>query len=296
MSRSTARVRAVPLLIGSALLIASVVLVSEDVLNGHPLTATTAIQPLLVLGATAAAVLAHHRAIQLHLLAACVFGVLAVAGSGLVVFNALARTAGMQDAQHAAGMRSARALDSKLAELRTAKDGAAKECRVLGERCKAWQARVDALQAASDGMEVRAVDPRADTIAAMATLVGLDGTWVRALVLAFAPASLPVWIELAAAAFLAAAFPASRNRQQFQTVPAASEGTVSIPSHAWSQAAALRDFQAMRQSGAQQFLAQKWGRAESTISRWLAEWERDGLIRRNRVGKEKATLALPPPR
>jgi hypothetical protein len=298
MSTHTRRVRAVPLLVGSSLLMASCLLVSEDVLHGHPLTVTTAIQPLLVIGATAAAVLAHHRAASWSLLSALVFGALALAGSGLVVFNALARTAAAQDTQHAAAMRVNRALDAKMGELKAAQTAAAAECRSgLGPKCRSWQQRVDTLMSETNQMEVRALDPRADSIVAMAILVGFDGEHARKLVQAFGPASLPVWIELAAAAFLASAFPAVGNRQQFRSVPAEDCGSVPVPLRPWSQQEALADFRALRSAGSQQFLAERWGRAESTVSRWLAEWQSSGAVSRARIGKEKVTrLALPAPR
>jgi hypothetical protein len=192
-------------------------------------------------------------------------------------------------------MRSARALDAKMAELKASQAGAAAECKRIGPRCQAWQERVDALMAETNGMEVRAADPRADSIERMAVLVGLDGPRTRQLVVAFDPAALPVWIELAAMLFLGSAFPHRRNRAQPAATVANDEATVDSCAP-WTQAVALHDFRQLGNSAAQWQLAARWGVDKSTVSRWLRHWERDGLIQRRRYGREKAVLALPAPR
>jgi predicted transcriptional regulator len=59
---------------------------------------------------------------------------------------------------------------------------------------------------------------------------------------------------------------------------------------------ALRDFRSLKDAPAQQFLATRWGVDKSTVSRWLKDWEAEGLVSRRRIGKEKPVLlALPMP-
>jgi len=65
----------------------------------------------------------------------------------------------------------------------------------------------------------------------------------------------------------------------------------------FSKSDALRDFSAMRSSGSQKFLADRWGVSESAVSKWLASWHESGAINSQRKGKAKtAVLALPPPK
>ena len=81
------------------------------------------------------------------------------------------------------------------------------ECGKRGPRCKEWEVRVDALTTELASMRVVSVDPRADAIARLAVLVGLNGDRAKAIVQAIEPAALPIFLELGAIVLLGIAFP-----------------------------------------------------------------------------------------
>jgi hypothetical protein len=126
---------------------------------------------------------------------------------------------------------------------------------------------------------------------------GIDKVRVRLIVAALDPLLLPIFLELGSVVFFAAAFPARATLATGRN----NETTVTVATRSWSQYEALAQFRQMREVGAQQFLADQWGVDKSTVSRWLAAWETDGLIRRRRVGRCKSVALpgraeLPPPR
>jgi hypothetical protein len=94
---------------------------------------------------------------------------------------------------------------------------------------------VDILTREMASLRAVAVDPRADAIQRIATLVGLDGNHVRAIVQALDPLVLPLFLEFGSILFFAAAFPQSRiaephctlqsklMRNHFRSAPASSQ-------------------------------------------------------------------------
>jgi transposase len=64
----------------------------------------------------------------------------------------------------------------------------------------------------------------------------------------------------------------------------------------WSKSEALRDMRMLKASGTQRFLAARYGLSEATVSKWLKDWQALGEIARQRDGKSKQVLALPPPK
>jgi hypothetical protein len=167
------------------------------------------------------------------------------------------------------------------------------ECKSgFGPRCTNATARVDGLTAELSAQRPGSIDPRGDALARLATLLGQDGERVRAIVSAVDPWALPVWLELASIVFLSAAFP---HRRKKVFTPANGFQLENV-GKAFTKEQALRDFRAMRSSGSQRFLADRWQVSEGCVSKWLRQWEDGGAIDRQRLGKHKAALALPLPR
>jgi DNA-binding transcriptional ArsR family regulator len=177
--------------------------------------------------------------------------------------------------------------------LDSAKQDARRECTSgVGQRCTNATARVDKLVGEMASLRTVSPDPRADVIADLLWLVAsVDKARVRLVVAAIDPLLLPLFLELGSVVFFAAAFPRRRALQ-----PAATDcnrvETLTVSARPWSQSEALAHFRQMREVCAQQFLAHQWGVDKSTVSRWLAAWETEGLIQRRRDGRRKS-VALP---
>lgn len=290
---------AVAFLIGTSLWLGATALLVEDAFHSGHLTVTHALQPLLTAGTVAAAVWVHRA----RWLAKPGFLALAVLGSLVTVYGTMGRQAETGDGRRAEATATNAALTRKLADLQHAKAEQAKECRVIGKRCQAWNERVDKLSAELEGRAAVTVDPRQAAVVKLATLAGLDGAHVAQVVSAVDPIALPLFLELGSVLFFAVAFPKPvRNRQrlpgkpeQFPTAVAESEKVSTLSPIAFCRDAALADFRRLRETGAQKVLANRWGVSEGTVSKWLGSWEHDGLIARRRAGKVRPVLALPAP-
>lgn len=289
-------IAAVPFLIGMLLWTGATGLLLDDVWRTGHITTQHLLMPLLTASTVAAAVFAHHRLASFKLIGAVGFAMLAVLGSGLTVYGTLGRVADGRDAKLGEAMRVNRALETKLIELKDARAGAKAECVKIGPRCTTWQSRVDVLLRETNAMAVVSVDPRADAVVRLATLLGFNSEHVREIIDALDAPSLPLYLELGSIIFFASAFPHRRNREAGpKVVPQVAANCVPTPK-TWSQEEALQDFLTMRHVGAQFLLADRWGVPRSTVSRWLKGWQVANLIERTRLGKEKSVLALPPPK
>jgi hypothetical protein len=307
MQRSIRTISPLPFLIGVLLWTGATALLLEDVWRGGNLTVTHCLMPILTLGTVAAAIFVHRSLASLRLISGAGFLLLASLGIAATVYGTMGRQADARDqrlgeAQRLQGRRAA-----KLHELEGAKRSQAAECVRIGPRCQQWNARVDQLTAEVGQLPVVAVDPRADAVVRLAVLFGLPGPTVRGVIEALEPVLLPLFLELGSIVFFAAAFPAgrnARNRQQLREVAGDRSETVDsfpaaaslVPASAYTREQALRDFRGMREVGAQRFLRARWGVDKSTVSRWLKDWETEGLVKRGREGRAKPALALPLPR
>jgi hypothetical protein len=264
-------------------------LLTADALTTGHLTITHALQPLLVLGTVAAAVLAHRSGWRAPV-NTLLFLLVALLGSLATVYGTLGRQADARDAKVGTALAENRTLQLRNEALDVAKADAKRECASgFGQRCTNATARVDKLVSDMASLRTVSPDPRADAIADLLWLVAsADKARVRAIVAAIDPLLLPIFLELGSVVFFAAAFPGratGRNGVQLSE-------TQSAMRRPWSQAEALAQFRQMREIGAQQFLADRWSVDKSTVSRWLRQWETDGLIRRRRDGRCKS-VALP---
>src|SRR5262245_17101464 len=98
MPAHTPAVAWLPAIAGTATTLGAISLLMADAWEAGHLTTAHALQPLLVIGSIAAAVMAHHagwrRAIRLLL-----FSLLAVLGSCVILFQTLGRQADARDAK-----------------------------------------------------------------------------------------------------------------------------------------------------------------------------------------------------
>lgn len=280
----------IPALLGLSLWLGATAILCEDLFHSGHLTITHALQPVLTAGTVAAAVWVH----KARWIAKPAFLVLALIGSLATLYGTMGRQATAKDDTEATIQATNRTYGDKTADLKAAKVEQAKECRTIGKRCEAWNARVDKLTGELSGIVVKSTDPRADAVARLVTLAGGNGGKAREIVAAFDPLLLPLFLEFGSIVFFAIAFP-HRKREQSLTVAANSKETETVAPCVYTRDAALADFRRMRRVGSQQFLADRYGVDKSTVSRWLREWETEGYIARCRKGKQRTVLALPHP-
>jgi hypothetical protein len=198
------------------------------------------------------------------------FLLLAVLGSVTVTYATIGRQADVADAKVGDAMRRNRLLEMKLAELATAKANAKVECKVLGDRCKSWNDRVDRLTNETGSLSVVSTDARQDAIVRLAVLLGATEAKVRAIDGAFSPLLLPLMLELGSVIFFASAFPRRRLQR-------------AIVVQSLTQSTAMSQLE----------LARAWGVHPSTVSRRLRRLEAAGHLRRQREGKCKQVALRP---
>jgi hypothetical protein len=283
----------VPATIGLTLLGAALYLQTEHAFQAGHFSSSDALAPAITLAVAVSGVLAHHRLASWRLASGLLFLVLSVAGSGVVIYSSLARTAMARDTVAANAMAENRTLELKSAELADAKVLAKQECKVVGDRCRSLQVRADKLIAEMASLRVVAIDPRGDAVVRLGVLVGLDGNWVRQLVGALDPAVAPIACELFAIAMLAAGFPHRRRKAgQVAEFPGNPEGKVVTVSRPWTQADALADLKLLKSVGGQKLLAERWGVSEGCVSKWMAAWASQGEVVRSRDGRKKPARVL----
>jgi hypothetical protein len=199
----------IPCLIGLALWAGATALLTEDVFHSGHLTITHALQPVLTAGTVAAAVWVH----KARWIAKPAFFLLAVLGSLATLYGTMGRQATARDDTEATIQATNRTYGDKTAELKAAKVEQTKECRTIGKRCEAWNARVDKLTGELSGLVVKSTDPRADAVARLVTLVGGNGAKVQEIVAALDPLLLPLFLEFGSIVFFAVAFPHTKRKE-----------------------------------------------------------------------------------
>lgn len=272
MSTNT-RVSLVPATVGTLLWAAATALLLEDAIRAGHYDVATMATPVLTAATVAAACLAHMRLRQWKVLGAAGFAALALLGSTVMVSGTLGRLAEAQDGKQAQVQVVNRTYGIKDAELTKARTERDRECRTMGPRCKDWQTRVDLLTAELSSLVVRSSDAKADAVARLAILLGFPGDRAKAIVQAFDPVLIPLFLELGSVIFFGASFghrrlPAASERKREESV---------------AQVSVLN----------QRELARQWGVHESTVSRRLRTLEAGGHVRRERAGRSKLALPLP---
>lgn len=287
-----------PLLIGIGLWFAATCLLLEEAWHRQVFDVATLSTPILTLGTIGAAVLAHLRFARFRLIGGTGFALLALLGSTVMVSGTLGRLATVKDEKEATVGATNRTYGNKADDLKAAKTEQARECKSIGKRCEAWNARVDVLTRELSGIVVKSTDPKSDAAARLAVVIGFKGDRVKEVVGAFDPILVPLFLELGSIGFFAGAFGHRRNRKEASTLPSIEVTVAASPAPSvtklWTQDDALQDLRKLRPAPAQHILAERWGVNRSTVSRWMKDWHAAGAIDRNRVGKEM--LALPAPR
>lgn len=277
-----------PALAGTGLCMGAIGLLSADAITTGHVTVTHALQPLLVLGSVAAAVLAHRSGWR-RPLSALAFVLLALLGSVATMYGTMGRQAADRDTAQASVQKTNRDYSLKTTELTDAKANAARECKVLGDRCKGWQARVDSLTAALAKIDVRSSDPRADAIADLMHLVAnVEKGRTKAIVTALDPLVLPLFLEIGSILFFAVAFPRRRVERVAAPVTLAVEtpATPARVAKVFSRDDALADFLTLKASGSQSFLAHRWQVSEGHRVKV------DGRLGNQRQGRAKANWPI----
>ena len=282
-----------PAVAGTGLCIGAIGLLCADAISSGHLTILHAMQPLLVLGTVAAAVLAHKPSWR-RPGSALAFLLLAALGSVATIYGTLGRQADARDSKVGAALAENRTLQLQNEELATARATAARECKSgAGQKCTNASARVDALVSAMSSLRTVSPDPRGDAIADLLHLVAsADKAHTRAVVAAIDPLVLPLFLELGSILFFAVAFPSKR----VATVTL-SQVLPEVAAKVFTKDSALADFRSLKASNSQSFLADRWQVSEGTVSKWMKDWQATGTVHRKRDGRAKvAALALPVPR
>ena len=116
--------------------------------------------------------LAHQRFARWRLIGGTGFALLALLGSLVMATATLGRIAEAKDSKSSTVQEVNRTYGNKADDLKAAKAEQAKECKSIGKKCAAWNARVDKLTSELAGIVVKSSDPKADAIARLATLGG----------------------------------------------------------------------------------------------------------------------------
>jgi hypothetical protein len=294
---------AAPFVFGLVLWASATALMLEEAWHANAWTVQSLLMPVLTSSAVAAGVLAHVKWAKNEFGMATLFLALALLGSALCVAGTLGRVAGQHDTQVAKASGSNATYSRKEKELADARAAHKLECKTRGPRCQSWETRIDALTKELDARVVVSADPRADALVRVAKLFGADEGYTRELIAALDAPSLPLYLELGALLFFASAFPVKKVLTKPLAQPTDTNDTVIvtsvsptvsplIPQRSWSQVEAFKDFVTVGGADAQCDLADRWGVSRGTVSRWLRDWHREGLIDRARHGREVASIPL----
>lgn len=250
-------------------------------------------------------------------------------GTALTVYTSVGRQAAVADAQalategaNAERSRIAAELGRAQAMVDEEQAALARECKTgKGKRCDGIKASVDVYIAAIKGHKAdleklgpeEPVAPRADRFSeVVAITAGAEKRIVKHLVMVFEPFAYSLFLELTAIVALGYGFGYRRNcgnhdevRNSRATVPAtlatiANDDKLLAEKHGnrrvVSKAAAEADVMYLVASHdalpSQNSLAERWGCHKGTASKWLAEFERRGLVSRARFGRCKRVVSV----
>ncbi len=192
-----------------------------------------------------------------------------------------------------------------------------------GQRCGDWKTRAGEVDSHIRILEaqlsrlgsVKPVHAKADKVAELAAVFGADAAKVKAAVLTVEPVAVPFLLEWVAIVALSFGFghrqtsqlpgnspTVAKHSRAAQAVPATvANDTEPLPPKGGNRrqvatkAAAEADVIQLVGRGQplpeQSILAARWGCHAGTASKWLQDFERRGLISRQRVGRCKAVAA-----
>lgn len=296
---------------------ATALLVRDAFVTGF--TVDHALMPVLVGITILAGHLVWQAARRGRVFSACGLALLAILGSGLTVYETAGRRAEIRDTSVAAAddtekqrqhtRKMLAEAEEILAKHRAARDaecasGKGRKCDGLTYTADTWAAAVIGYKAELAKLPPpKPVDPKAERIAALSGLFfGAKDADVKKAVAILEPFALPLFLELGAIVLFsfglsskprsrpaeAPAVPAQQpvvETKQPETPPSKPNGG------AVSKIDAERDLVTYlaihKQVPSQDELAARWQVGKGTVSRWLADFEERGLIRRTQVGHYK---------
>lgn len=299
------------------------VLLKDDVVKGQWADAFVLI-PIMVGIAIAAGHLAAQALKDRKILSASGFALAFVLGTGLVVYTSVGKQAATTDATTNATVAHNDTLKSKQDELQRAKTRLS-EANAMADReitdggckrkCQDWKLRATEVQARIFQLEteIQSLGPtmpvaaKADRAAQLAALLfGADSKHVKAVLVLVEPFLMTMLFEVTAITAFGYGF---GHRRAVPMMPARAE--VALPPPVTpnvrvlapapqgvataTKEQALADLQRLLASGAviasQDILVQRWGVRKGTVSKWISEWEADGLLARAADGRCKQIVA-----
>lgn len=294
----------------------------EDVIRSHHASMEHALTVLTVFGTIAVGHLAMEAGRQRHLLSMLGFTILFIAGTALTVYNSVGRQSETTDAKLldtearneliSSARRARLANEAMLTEART---NHARECASgRGKRCDGILATIRVYEDAVKGNEADLVRlgpplpvaPKAEKMAAVAAIFGADKAQAKATLMLIEPFAYTLFFELGSIISLGYGF---GGRRTDRPLPATTPYPETPPTPAQlsrvaqrnfsghsltivSKTVAERDLRSRLETGetvaAQNELVALWNVNKGTVSKWVSEWERNGVIpARRHVGRCK---------
>jgi hypothetical protein len=310
--------RSLAIVAGIVLLSGTLAILFEDVVRGAPFALKHYLTLVVVAGTMMAGHWADQSRRARHFISCTGFALIFVAGTGLVVYSSVGRQAEktmLSSAEHDDVMRQRLDLEGSLARdrqsIKEKRELADKECASgEGRRCLGVRSSVEFYENSAKGTEARLalmapakpVAPEAEQLGIIAEALGYDKERVRAIAVLLAPFLTTLFLEFGTIVSFGFAFSPKRkvvrevtkNLGTEQTSFAAdgSEGRWFAPDppngspnrgggrYTKDEAAAdlVTRLALGERFASQDELKERYGVAKSTMSDWLNEWERSGLV------------------
>lgn len=302
------------------------VLLKDDVVKGQWADAFVLI-PIMVGISIAAGHLAVQALKDRKILSALGFALAFTLGTALTVYTSVGKQASTTDATTNATVAHNDTLKSKQDELQRARTRLS-EANTMADReitdggckrkCQDWKLRAREVQARISQLEteIKSLGPtmpvaaKADRAAQLAALLfGADSKHVKAVLVLVEPFLLTLLFEVTAITAFGYGFGHHRTRvapppAKAEAAPVSPPAPLELPAPEPVAAGgitpatkeqALADLQRLLARGAvigsQDILVQRWGVAKGTVSKWISQWESDGLVERSADGRCKQIAA-----
>lgn len=265
-------------------------------------TVEHALMPLLVGLTTLTGHLALQAIREWRMFAAAGLAFVAAMGSTLTIYETMGRRAEVRDTKTATAAAHAQERADKERMLRENTEAVAKlrrklvaECGTgLGRRCQGYEYSIKTYEAAIRAYEaelarspVVPVDAKADRVAGVASLAGYNPDRVKQLVALFEPFALPLFLEFGSIILLSVGLAPASPAPLPAPVPHKAQPV--RRSGPYTKAEAEQDIISLLATDGyipeQSVLVERWHVSKGCVSKWLTEWEDDGLIVRKRDGR-----------
>lgn len=306
------------------------ILLGDTLLNPSAWTNYHVLTTLTVFGTVSALHLMTDAARAKHIFSAIGFFTLFISGTGLVVYQSVGRQAETTGAA-ALNVEAVNAdIADKRAELKDAKARQRHADRkaddemtgeTCGRRCKDWRQNSKDIGIVVANLEAkitalgpqRPVNAKAERMAEVAALFGADRAQAEAMLTLLEPFLWTLFFEIGSIVSLGFAFRPGNHRPDDQTqrrepatvgndnsCPPTNGGNrttvaqinrATVASKARAEADVIRIVARGEQLPNQDALASRWGVHKGTASKWIGDFERRGLITRERDGRNKRVAA-----